>query len=171
MTANRDKLVVDKRLCYNCMGCHNMRQCINAIVQSVLCSPSHDALRGHSKSTQPSQALTQPSASSTYQSSRVQSSTHRPLETALTRLYSPLAQVHSSTAKLYACLLINSGSKLTFISEEVVSQLNQEEQHSSIFIVGARGKSVHSTTWHRLYHLVLCQQLTQYKSTSGRRLP
>ncbi|XP_011872145.1 PREDICTED: uncharacterized protein LOC105564411, partial [Vollenhovia emeryi] len=108
---DRHKVAVNKRLCFNCLGRHSVRSC-KSQRGCKTCSRRHHTMLHDAH----------PTASTAQKSG------------------GPLALISSSTTHYSARLLIDAGSELTFVTENLIRQLNIPRQYSGIVVNGIAGK-------------------------------
>ncbi|XP_011858796.1 PREDICTED: uncharacterized protein LOC105556325, partial [Vollenhovia emeryi] len=109
----RHKVAIDKRLCFNCLGRHSVRACKSQRGCKKCSQRHHTMLHDASATTSTAQ---KPGGSSA------------------------LAVISSSIVQHSARLLIDTGSELTFVSENLIRQLNIPRQYSGLLITGIAGK-------------------------------
>ncbi|XP_011869280.1 PREDICTED: uncharacterized protein LOC105562806, partial [Vollenhovia emeryi] len=111
--SERHTVAIQKRLCFNCLGRHSVRAC-KSQRGCKKCSQRHHTMLHNASATTPT--AQKPSSSSA------------------------LAVISSSITQHSVRLLIDTGSELTFVSENLIRQLNIPRQYSGIVITGIAGK-------------------------------
>ncbi|XP_011860461.1 PREDICTED: uncharacterized protein LOC105557754 [Vollenhovia emeryi] len=106
---DRHKVAINKRLCFNCLGRHNVCSC--------------KSQKGCKRCTE-----------------RHHTMLHDAHPTAAPAQKTALALISSSATHYSARLLIDAGSELTFVTENLIRQLNIPRQYSGIVVNGIAGK-------------------------------
>ncbi|XP_076549057.1 uncharacterized protein LOC143306157 [Osmia lignaria lignaria] len=138
----RRSLVDKLSLCRNCCGRHTTANCKSEHRCKQCGEPHHTIL--HLAATQPQTtakpAATQENPTTTTANTNDQRSSSLATQAELTLLATAHAQVITSSTTYNARLLVDSGSELSFVSEDLVEQLGLQRTQSSISITGIGGK-------------------------------
>ncbi|XP_046145552.1 uncharacterized protein LOC114881846 [Osmia bicornis bicornis] len=162
MTVPERRQLIDKlSLCRNCCGRHVTANC-KSVHRCKTCGRNHHSLL-HLNTTQPKptastatqvEATTSSSTQShTTANTNDQRSSSLATQAELTLLATAHAQVITSSTIYNARLLVDSGSELSFVSEDLVEQLGLQRIQSSISITGISGKKSTQTRGFVSLHL------------------
>ncbi|XP_049315846.1 uncharacterized protein LOC125779249 [Bactrocera dorsalis] len=133
---DRHEVVIQRHICKNCMGRHNLASCKSS-ARCKICNRNHHSMLHEAATATTSNNSCQSNHS--IQSS-LNSATHS--STAITLLATAKALIITPIQQINVRILIDSGSEISLVSEHLITQASIKRRHSSVTITGIGGKNV-----------------------------